>query len=200
MGSGWQRKGSARKLMDLKSLHCGVRLMISVWALCLATGAVAQESLDQGKSPAQLFASDCSLCHKSPKGLLKSGGLGLDSFLREHYTASRETASAIASYLRSVDTGPGRASKRAAKSDDKTKSDDKKKPEVKPGQAKGTEKPGAAAGEPKSSEPKSAEPTSSEPKPAEIMTPEPKVVESKPSTPTHDASKPAEGAKPEKSD
>jgi hypothetical protein len=131
---------------------------------------------------------------------VKSGGFGLDSFLREHYSASRETASAIAGYLRSVTAGPGRASKRTAKGDDKTKSDDKKKPGVKPGEAKGMEKPGAAAGESKSSEPKSAEPTSSEPKPAEIMTPEPKAVESKPSTPTHDDSKSAEGAKPEKSD
>ena len=189
--------------MDMKSLRFAVRLGFGMWALCLAAGAGAQESLDRGKSPAQLFASDCSICHKSPQGLVKSGGFGLDSFLREHYSASRETASAIAGYLRSVDggpAGPGRASKRTAKGDDKTKSDDKKKPEVKPGEAKGTEKPGAAAGEPKSSEPKSAEPTSSEPKPAEIMTPEPKAVESKPSTPTHDASKPAEGAKPEKSD
>lgn len=171
MGSGWQRKGSARKLMDLKSLRCGVRVMISVWALCLATGAVAQENLDQGKSPAQLFASDCSLCHKSPKGLLKSGGLGLDSFLREHYTASRETASAIASYLRSMDTGPGRASKRAAKGDDKIKSDDKKKTGVNPGEAKGAEKPGAPPRATRSSGPKSAEPRSSEPRAREPAIP-----------------------------
>jgi hypothetical protein len=186
--------------MDLTSLRCGVRLMIGVWVLCLATGAGAQESLDRGKSPAQLFASDCSLCHKSPQGLLKSGGFGLDNFLREHYTASRETASAIASYLRSMDSGSGRASKRTAKGDDKTRSDDKKKTGVKPGEAKGMEKPDAAAGASRSSGPKSAEPRSSEPRPGEIMTPEPKAVESKPSAPAADEPKPAIGAKPEKSD
>lgn len=186
--------------MDRKSLRCGVRLMIGVWTLCLPTGAGAQESLDRGKSPAQLFASDCSLCHKSPQGLVKSGGFGLDNFLREHYTASRETASAIASYLRSVNSGPGRASKRTAKGDDKTRSDDKKRPGVKPGEAKGTERPDTAPGASRSSGPKSSEPGSSEPKPAEIMTTEPKAVESKPSAPARDEPKPTGGAKPEKSD
>ena len=166
--------------MDLKLLRCGVRLMIGVWALCLASGAGAQENLDRGKSPAQLFASDCSVCHKSPQGLLKSGGSGLDSFLREHYTASRETASAIASYLRSMDSGPGRASKRTAKGDDKTRSDDKKKTGVKPGEAKGAEKPDAAAGAsrgPKSAEPRSAEPKSAEPRSAEPRSSRPKASE-----------------------
>ena len=186
--------------MDRKSLRCGVRLMIGVWALCLATGGGAQESLDRGKSPAQLFASDCSVCHKSPQGLVKSGGFGLDNFLREHYTASRETASAIASYLRSVDSGPGRASKRTAKGDDKTRSDDKKRPRVKPGEAKGTERRDTGPGASRSSGPKSAEPGSSEPKPAEIMTTEPKAVETKPSAPARDEPKPAGGAKPQKSD
>ena len=56
----------------------------------------AQESLDRGKTPTQLFASHCSVCHKSPRGLAKSGGLfGLDGFLREHYMSSCETAAAM---------------------------------------------------------------------------------------------------------
>jgi hypothetical protein len=193
--------------MDLKALLYGIRLLIGAWAVCLATGAGAQESLDHGKSPVQLFASDCSICHKSPQGLAKSGGLlGLDSFLREHYTASRESAIAIANYLKSMDRGPaapGRASKRTAKGDEKAKADEKKKAAVKPGEAKGTEKnPDAAASEPKSPAPKPSEPKpsdskssdskSSETKPADIMAPEPKPVESKPSAPG--------GAKSEKSD
>lgn len=160
--------------MDMKSLRFAVRLGFGLWALCLAAGAGAQESLDRGKSPAQLFASDCSICHKSPQGLVKSGGFGLDSFLREHYSASRETASAIAGYLRSVDggpAGPGRASKRTAKGDDKTKSDDKKKTGVKPGETKGTEKPDAPPGTSRSSGPKSAEPRSSRPKASEPVRP-----------------------------
>ena len=80
--------------------------IIGLVTLILAGPAAGQESLDKGKTPAQLFASDCSPCHKSPQGLAKSGGLfGLDGFLREHYTASRESAAAIANYLKSMEGG-----------------------------------------------------------------------------------------------
>ena len=76
--------------------------------------AGAQENLDSGKTPAQLFASDCAICHKSPNGLSKPGnalgGLrGLQGFLREHYTASREAAAAIAAYVQAADRGPAPA-------------------------------------------------------------------------------------------
>jgi hypothetical protein len=192
----WAATAELRQLMDLKALLYGIRLLIGAWAVCLATGAGAQESLDHGKSPAQLFASDCSICHKSPQGLAKSGGLlGLDSFLREHYTVSRESAIAIANYLKSMDRGPaapGRASKRTAKGDEKAKADEKKKPAVKPGEAKSSDS--------KSSDSKSSDSKSSETKPADIVAPEPKPVESKPSAPATDEAKPAGGAKSEKSD
>jgi hypothetical protein len=47
------------------------------------------EDLDAGKSAAQLFASDCSSCHRTPYGLAKRmNNSSLDRFLREHYTAS----------------------------------------------------------------------------------------------------------------
>jgi hypothetical protein len=179
----------------MKALDRGrIRLAIGILVLCLARTAGAQESLDQGKSPAQLFASDCSICHKSPKGLARAGGMfGLDSFLREHYTTSREMATAIADYLKSMDTGPAapaRASKRAAKGDEKTKANDKKKAGAKPGEAKGNEqKPGAGPAEPKS-----------EAKPAGILAPEPKSVESKPSAPSAGEAKPAGAGKSEKSE
>lgn len=186
----------------MKGLRRGVWPAVITLALCCASVAGAQESLDQGKSPAQLFASDCSICHKSPQGLAKSGGLlGLDSFLREHYTASRESAAAIANYLKSMDSrpaAPARTGKRTAKGNDKGKADDKKKPEVKPNEAKGPEKnPEAKASEPKASEQISAEPKSSEPKPAEAKASEPKPSEPKTSAPPAEA-KPAEGAKSEK--
>lgn len=60
------------------------------------------------KPPAQLFASDCTGagCHKSPQGLAKSQGIGLAGFLREHYTNSRESAAALASYLAKLSSGP----------------------------------------------------------------------------------------------
>ena len=95
----------------------------AVLAMCLGGIAAAQENLDKGKTPAQLFASDCAVCHRSPKGLAKSGGLfGLDNFLREHYTASRESASAIAGYLRSLDATPASRPAKRVKSDKKDNS------------------------------------------------------------------------------
>jgi hypothetical protein len=159
--------------------------MIGLAGLALASPAVAQESLDKGKTPAQLFASDCSPCHKSPQGLAKSGGLfGLDSFLREHYTASRETATAIANYLKSMDSGPagsGRATKRSAKGDEKTKSETKKKSGAKPDDAKNAEKKPEGAGE--------------EPKPLGILAPERKSGNAGNSAPAAGEAKPAEGGK-----
>jgi hypothetical protein len=54
-------------------------------------------------SPApQLFATDCTGggCHKGPQGLGKNyGQFGLTTFLREHYTNSRQSAAALAEYL-----------------------------------------------------------------------------------------------------
>jgi hypothetical protein len=125
----------------------------------IASNVGAQESLDRGKTSAQLFASHCSICHKSPRGLAKSGGLfGLDGFLREHYMSSRETAAAMSAYLRGLDSGPAlaRASKRAARGDDNAKLNEKKKPASKPGAVRG-------AGESKASDSK----------PADILAPEP---------------------------
>jgi hypothetical protein len=93
---------------------------IAVLILWTAGLATAQENLDKGKTPAQLYASDCAICHKSPRGLAKGAGrYGLDNFLRAHYTASREAAAAISAYLQAIDRrpAPGRASsgKRKAK-------------------------------------------------------------------------------------
>lgn len=91
------------------------RLTIGVWALCVAGPATAQENLDRGKTPAQLFASDCAICHKSVQGLSKVGGIGgLKDFLREHYTASKETAAAIAAYVAATDKGPAPAMRATA--------------------------------------------------------------------------------------
>jgi len=153
--------------------------------LTLISGqAAGQESLDKGKTPAQLFASDCSPCHKSPQGLAKSGGLfGLDGFLREHYTASRESAAAIANYLKSMEgpSGPGRATKRATKGDEKAKSEAKKKPAAKAEEGKGAEKKPDARSE--------------EPKPLGILAPEPKASDTKANAPAAGDAKPAEGGK-----
>ncbi len=88
----------------------------AVLALGAAAPAAAQESFDQGKTPAQLYASDCAICHKSPRGLSRAGGMfGLNNFLREHYTASRQAAAAIAAYLQQVDSAPAPARSRSTR-------------------------------------------------------------------------------------
>ncbi len=170
----------------------GVRLAIGVLALCgAAAGAAgAQENLDQGKSPAQLFASDCAICHKSAQGLAKAGGiLGLESFLREHYTASRESAAAIASYLQAVGQPPAGPARRATTTKRNAKGDDKAKA--------GEKKPGTGGksvtlpGDDKPPQVKSSEPKPSESKPSEAKTSEPKASETKPAE-SKPAEKPAE--------
>ena len=86
-----------------------IALAIGLLALFFVGAAQAQEDLSAGKTPEELFKLDCAICHKSPQGLSKAGGLfGLDSFLAQHYTASRESAAAIAGYLKSVDSAARR--------------------------------------------------------------------------------------------
>ena len=187
----------------------GVGAAITAAVLCTGV-AGAQENLDQGKSAAQLFTSNCSPCHKSPQGLAKAGGiLGLDSFLREHYTASKESAGALAAYLKSMDTGPAAPAraKRAGKGDEKSKADEKKKPAAKSDDQKGSEKKPddakpaeAKPSDSKPSDSKSSDNKSSEGRPADIVAPEPKSAEPKTSPPAAGESKPAEGGKSGKSD
>jgi hypothetical protein len=94
------------------------------------------ENFSAGKSPAQLFASDCtgSGCHKGPQGLARDRNrIGLTGFLREHYTNSRETAAALAAYLVSVPSEtraarPERQPRAAARSDDTAKPAEAAKP------------------------------------------------------------------------
>ena len=61
---------------------------------------VNAEDFDARKSAPQLFASNCSSCHRTPYGLAKRmNNWSLDSFLREHYTASRASADTLSAYL-----------------------------------------------------------------------------------------------------
>ncbi|MCW5689148.1 MAG: hypothetical protein KIT76_11445 [Pseudolabrys sp.] len=116
-------------------------LAVTLGVLAMTAPACAQENLDQGKSAQQLFASDCAICHKSPQGLAARAGsslFGLDGFLREHYTVSRQSAAILARYLQSVGGAPDeprRSSRRSAKPAEKKPDDSKKsdaKPEAKP--------------------------------------------------------------------
>jgi hypothetical protein len=70
-------------------------------------GPAAAQDFTAGKTPAQLFQSDCSACHKSPAGLAKGRDTrALTSFLREHYTTKKESAAALAGYLGGAGRGP----------------------------------------------------------------------------------------------
>jgi hypothetical protein len=78
----------------------GVGAGFGFLALVCASVAAAQGNLDQGKTAAQLYASACATCHKSPPSVSNSRWFfGLESFLREHYTSSRESAAVLAAYL-----------------------------------------------------------------------------------------------------
>jgi len=62
--------------------------------------AQAQTNIDEGKTPAQIYSSDCATCHKSSRGLAGGrGSLALRSFLAEHYTSSKDQAAALAAYV-----------------------------------------------------------------------------------------------------
>jgi hypothetical protein len=203
----------------------GLARRIGAAVAILAVGAVgpaaAQENLDQGKTAAQLYASDCAICHKSPRGLGKRlGPYVLDNFLREHYTASRETAAVISAYLRDMDRQPApkreRNLKHKAKASEpklpphkpaeskspdskssKTKTSDTKPADAKPSESK-TKASAEKHEEAKTSSPKSGEAKPAEHKPAVAQPTDAKAEAPKasPPKPAHDSADP----KPDKSD
>jgi hypothetical protein len=85
---------------------------------CFAAAPVHAQNLEAGKSPSQIFAGTCTVCHKSPRGLLKTVSAGaLPSFLRQHYTTSPEMAGLLSSYLVSNGAADKRYQGKDAKSD-----------------------------------------------------------------------------------
>lgn len=89
---------------------------IAILAMGLAAALPAPETgaqtgnLDAGKTPAQIFATTCSGCHRNAREVRRASA----SFLRSHYTAGREEASAMASYLSSLPAEPKAEPKRTA--------------------------------------------------------------------------------------
>src|SRR5262249_56889191 len=151
----------------------------------LVNSAVARETLGRNKRPAQTFASDCAACHKSPQGLARSAGglFGVEGILREHYTSSKESAAALANYLRSQDIGPAGSRTRRAAKGDQSKPNEQKKAAPKPAEVKAADrKPGMAPGD--------ARPTDG--RPPDIMAPERRAP--RPNPPAAAEAKPAEGA------
>jgi len=98
----------------------GVWVALGFLAPALASSAGAQGNLDEGKTAAQIYASACATCHKSPQSVPNSRWLfGLESFLRQHYTTSHESAAILAGYLKgqkklSADSQRGRGATHAS--------------------------------------------------------------------------------------
>jgi hypothetical protein len=66
------------------------------------------EDFDAGKSGPQLFESNCSTCHHTPRSLAKHMNTwSLNGFLREHYTATRASADTLSAYLLAQGGGVG---------------------------------------------------------------------------------------------
>lgn len=79
-----------------------ISLFVLGFAAACASAAAPAQDLTAGKTPAQLFHSDCAECHRSPNVIARTRDVrALADFLREHYTTKSETASALAAYLSS---------------------------------------------------------------------------------------------------
>jgi hypothetical protein len=107
-------------------LVSGLGRIVLASALLAAVGsavAQAQTVLGDPRDAAKTFASNCSACHKSPRGLAKSGSVA--GFLRQHYTTGPEMSAAMAAYLVSAGStpepkkGPAAADAAAAKTKSK---------------------------------------------------------------------------------
>jgi hypothetical protein len=119
------------------------KFAVGILTVFAGSGGLAfAQDFSAGKTAAQLFASDCSACHKSPAGLAKGQSAGaLASFLREHYTTKPESASALAAYVAGAGPGSARVSPQAPITGLKPE----EKPAPKPRQATTAVEPGQAS-------------------------------------------------------
>ena len=101
----------------------GFGRIIVIGALLAGLGIAAvraQTVLGDPRDAARIFASNCSACHKSPRGLAKSGFVA--SFLRQHYTTGPEMSAAMAAYLVAAGSAPEAKKGSSAADAAKTKS------------------------------------------------------------------------------
>src|SRR5271170_3918684 len=107
--------GQPTKLAMPRGFQC-VAGAIGLFVGLLPALAHAQTNIDQGKSPAEIFANDCATCHKSARGLANGrGSSGLASFLVEHYTASKDQAASLAAYVMGAGGGEAAPATRGPK-------------------------------------------------------------------------------------
>jgi hypothetical protein len=119
--------------------------LLTAFAPVLVTAvASAQTNIDQGKSPAQIFSEACAGCHKATRGLANGkNNLTLSLFLREHYTASREQAAALAAYV--LGAGGAEPAKPGQKPGQERAKNEEAKPAARPGRPTGKPEPEAPA-------------------------------------------------------
>lgn len=167
-----------------------LRRRVAAMALCAglaglpAIPAYAQVNIDQGKTPAEIYASDCATCHKTPRGLaVGKNSLMLSSFLREHYTASSDQAAALAAYV--LSSGGREAAPAAAKP--KPGTEHARAEEAKPGARD------LKPGEPKSRAVRATSAKPEEPKPAK---PEQATSEAPPASDSSATEKPEDNSSP----
>jgi hypothetical protein len=162
----------------------GVAPAIGLLIVLAPAMAQAQTNIDQGKSPAEIFANDCATCHKSARGLANGrGSSGLASFLVEHYTASKDQAAALAAYV--MGAGGGEAAPRGPKPG---ATPDRNRASAEPPPSRPAEKPDQAppaAGRPGPQPPTASRSRRNEPAPAAPPQPPAAVVaEPTPSSPS----------------
>jgi len=91
-----------------------ISIFVLGFATAFASTSAPAQDLTAGKTPAQLFRSDCAECHRSPSGIARTRDVrAIADFLREHYTSKSETAGALAAYVSSFAPGGAAARNRA---------------------------------------------------------------------------------------
>lgn len=133
----------------LRGVPARIGLIAGLGPALLPLAAKAQVNIDAGKTSAEIYASDCATCHKTPRGLAAGKGSGaLSTFLREHYTASPSQASALAAYV--LGAGGSEPAPKQKPEVEHARADEPKNGEIRtgearPGEAKPSEtKPGQA--------------------------------------------------------
>src|SRR5688572_23775475 len=100
-GGGRRHAGRAKEV-TLSRRAWNLPGVVGLLAICIAAPAQPQGNIDAGKTPAQMFSSTCTACHRRPQELKRASA----GFLRQHYMPSAEEAAAMASYLASVGSDP----------------------------------------------------------------------------------------------
>jgi hypothetical protein len=83
--------------------------LLALLAVLAPPAVHAQVNIDQDKTPAHIYESDCAVCHKAIRGLANGRSrTALTAYLTEHYTSSDSEAQALAAYVLSGGGGVGR--------------------------------------------------------------------------------------------